>query len=84
VVAVRPKAGAERDIRLQVHPTSSDTLPAGLKIAIFDTSSGTIFRKTQARNASNWIPVPISGKPGEQFSVRIEQGGASATRNFVI
>ncbi|WP_017715141.1 DUF1822 family protein [Kamptonema formosum] len=84
VVAVRPKAGAERDIRLQVHPTTSDTLPAGLKIAIFDTISGTIFRETQAGKASNWILFPIYGKPGEQFSVRIEQGGASATRNFVI
>ncbi|MBD6616711.1 DUF1822 family protein [Komarekiella sp. 'clone 1'] len=83
VVAVQPKADHQRDIRLQVYPISSKTLPQGLKCIVLDTSGKNLL-EVQAKNTNKSIQLNISGKPGEQFSVQIQLGDASTKRNFVI
>ena len=83
VVAVIPKPDRERDIRLQVHPTTSSTLPPNLKFVVLDTS-GKILQEAEAGNESKWLAIPIIGKPGEQFIVKIVLSDTSATRNFTI
>ncbi|MDF5733709.1 MAG: DUF1822 family protein, partial [Rhizonema sp. PD38] len=83
VVAVIPKSTDGRDIHLQVHSSSSKTLPQGLKCVVLDISGKNLF-EVKAKNNDRWIQLGISGQVGEQFSVQIQMGDANTTQNFVI
>lgn len=84
LVDVMKKSERERDIRLQVHPTGSQTyLPSGLKCAVLEPS-GKIIEEVKAKKADLWVQFDIDGEPGEKFCVTIELGDVGATRNFVI
>lgn len=83
VVGVFPKVGEKIDVYLQVHPTDSPYLPVGLKFAVLDAFGKTL-REDQANNKREWLQLNISGKPGEKFSVKVELGRDSMTKNFLI
>jgi hypothetical protein len=83
-VEIEPESDEKTAIRLQIHPTGSQTyLPPGLQLMVLD-ESGAIFLEAQARHADNYIQLQLSGKPGEQFSVKVALGEVSMTENFVI
>lgn len=84
VVAVSQKPSQEMDICLQVHPIGSKNLPYSLKFVAIDTTSGQTIVQDQAGNYREWIQLNLNGKPGEEFSIRIELGDASVTQNFII
>ena len=83
VVAVMPKATQEIGINLQLHPSDSTTLPPGLKCIVFDTSEK-ILLEVESKDTDNQIQLHISGRPEEQFTLRIILNEASITKYFVI
>lgn len=84
IVGLRPESNLKTAILLQVHPTNNQIyLPPLLQLIVFD-ESGAIFLQAQARRADNYIQLQFSGKPGEQFSVKVSLGDFNITENFVI
>lgn len=83
VVELRPEPD-ETSIRLQVHPTGSQTfLPPHLQLVVLDQSEA-VFLEVEARRADNYIQLQFNGKPGEQFGVKVALGDDSVTEDFVI
>lgn len=83
VVAVIEKAVKERDIYLQVHPIGRKNLPDGLEFVAIDTTSGQTIVQDKAGERREWIQLNLNGKPGEEFSIKIELGEVSVAQNFV-
>lgn len=83
VVGLTPEADGEIDIRLGVYPTGSRTeLPENLKLIVLD--AGEPVEEVTARSGDDGIVQPLSGSPGDEFSVRLVIGDVSITENFVI
>ena len=79
-------ADEELNIRLQVYPTNgSILLPPSLQLTVLD-ETGTTFPElqVQARSADNCIQLEFTGRPGEQFSVKLALGDDSITEDFQI
>ncbi len=83
VVAVKPISTDVRNIRLEVHPISSKTLPQGLKCIVVDISGNNLF-EVEAQNSDKWIRLNINDNPGEQFNTKIVLGDVTTTRKFMI
>lgn len=84
VVELKPESNQKTSIRLQVHPTRSQSyLPPLLQLIVLD-ETGVIFLEAKSRHADNYIQLQFNGKPGERFCVKLALGGVSTTEYFVI
>ena len=85
IVTCEP-ADEELDIRLQVYSANgSILLPPNLQLTVLDETGTTVPElQVQARSADNCIQLEFTGKPGEQFSVKLALGDDSITEDFQI
>ena len=76
----------ERDrssIHLQLHPLGDRSqLPPQIRLAIL-TETGEVFREIIARDNDTLLQYEIGVQPGEQFSVQVTLGDATATETFI-
>ncbi len=83
-VALIKKADQQVGVLLRVYPTGNEAyLPTDLKLILLDDSEQ-ILREVMARRADIYIQIKLSGKLGEQFSVRVALGDASITEDFML
>lgn len=83
-IEVLAESDQKSNILLQVHPIGNRPyLPSLLQLIVLD-ESGSVFLEAQARSADNYIQLLFSGRPGEQFSVKVALGDASIVEDFVI
>jgi len=69
---------------LRVYPTDDHTyLPENLKLTLL-SESGEPLEEIQAGNNKDCIEQPLTGVPGERFSVNLALGDVSVTEDFVI
>ncbi|WP_375490819.1 DUF1822 family protein [uncultured Nostoc sp.] len=74
----------ENSIILQVYPIEDIMyLPLGLQVHILDLS-GQVLQKIISNRQDRWMKQEITGKWGEQFSIRFQLGDFIVVDNFVI
>jgi hypothetical protein len=84
VVELVAESEERSSILLQVHPTGNQPyLPPFLQLIVLDESTE-VFLEAQARSADNYIQLQFSGRPREQFSVKVALGDASIIEDFVV
>lgn len=84
VIAISPENSQEKDIVVEVHPTSGQIyLPSNLQLSVLDFE-GVAVMEAQARSTNKNIQLQFSGELGECFSVRVTLGEVSVIENFVI
>lgn len=72
------------EIAIRVIPANrQQTLPAGLQLLLLDDSD-TVVEQIEANPNDDYLRIPIVGKRGEQFGVRIVLADSSRTEYFVI
>ena len=84
LIDVMPISDHESSIVLQVHSMEDKIyLPLGLEISILD-SSGENLQKIIANHQDVWIKQEITGKWGEQFSIKFQLDNSIIVDKFVI
>jgi len=72
------------EITIRIIPANRQkALPTGLQLIILN-ESGTIEKQVEAKPGNDYLRVPISGKRGERFRVRVVLVDSSWTEYFVI
>jgi hypothetical protein len=85
LVALIPEANQQVGIRVQLHPTSSESyLPVNIKLGLL-SESGEIIQEVQAREQDNYVQLKLfEGEVGECFRIQVALNDCQVTENFVI
>ncbi len=85
MIAVLPKTKDIIAILLRVYPLGGHRLrlPSNLQLTVLDDKEK-IFLSAKARDIDSYIQLKLSGKIGEQFSVKLALDEAEITEYFVI
>ena len=84
IVTCQP-ADEEIEIRLQVYPADRSIYLPPIQLVVLDENGNTVPElQVLARSADNCIQLEFTGKPGEQFSVKLALGDVSITEYFQI
>jgi hypothetical protein len=83
LVGLKPIAGSEMDISVEVYPTEGKLyLPQDLQLMVLD-NRGEAVMQAQARSTKT-IQLKFSGELGESFGVKLALGDVSITEAFLI
>jgi hypothetical protein len=84
VMDLRRDADSHIEIRLQLHPITTNTrLPNGLQLLVLDSTDAVVIDAT-ATGAEDFLELQIAGATGETFRVEVRFNSYLETQAFVI